>query len=148
MSDFEAWNEFRRGERVDRRQPKCCGCGGPATGSITMDEKGPDGRTEHVCGKCDAEWTGEAAVIAAALAAGWTYEKSSLYDEEGVEGFEWAGPDGKTCTSHARDGGWENGPEPPDAVRELFDGRRRKAAQERQAEVMLMTGFLNRLLFE
>lgn len=147
MSDaFEAWQEFTRGERVDRRQPVCCGCGGKASGDIVMDEKGEDGRPQYVCGKCDAEWTGDAAIVAAALAAGWKYEQVSLYDEEGVEGFEWTAPDGKTCTSLSRDGGWSSGPEVPDEVRLLFDERYAAQRKARREEVGKFASFLDGLV--
>lgn len=56
-------------------------------------------------------------LISRALAAGWTFERTLLYDEEGIEGFIWEGPNGEEETSFAVDGTWDSGPEVPDAVR-------------------------------
>lgn len=42
---------------------------------------------------------------------GWTVSKRSLYDEEGVEGYEWEGPNGG---SFVVIGDWNEPPPPPD----------------------------------
>jgi hypothetical protein len=50
---------------------------------------------------------------ALALALGWTVERKSLYDEEGVEGWCWTSPQG---VEHDVIGGWNEPPPLPDGV--------------------------------
>ncbi len=85
-------------------------------------------------------------VIAQALAAGWSYQPVSLYDEEGVEGFRWDGPGGEELVSFAVGGDWRNGPEVPDQLRLLFDPEAQQEAAERKAEAERRAEFFRWLL--
>jgi len=52
--------------------------------------------------------------VSSAVALGWSYEKASLYDEEGVEGWRWTSPAGDTFDEI---GGWNEAPVVPEAAR-------------------------------
>lgn len=54
-----------------------------------------------LCRKCELE------------AEGWTVSKVSLYDEEGVEGWRWDGPNGE---EYSEVGAWDEPPVIPDAL--------------------------------
>ncbi len=79
-------------------------------------------------------------ILARAISAGWVCLPALLYDEEGVDGFAWLGPDGRECFSLEVDGA----PEVPDLLRELFDPNHDKTA-DNSAEAF--ASFLNGLLF-
>lgn len=49
-----------------------------------------------------------------ALTHGWSVEKRSLYDEEGVEGWAWIDPDGG---EHVETGVWDDLPPWPESAR-------------------------------
>lgn len=48
-----------------------------------------------------------------ALLEGWTVERVSLYDEEGVEGWRWTSPEGYESSEV---GSWDELPAIPDEV--------------------------------
>lgn len=48
---------------------------------------------------------------------GWSVERASLYDEEGVEGWRWTGPDDREYTEV---GDWGEPPAAPDAALEAL----------------------------
>jgi hypothetical protein len=75
-------------------------------------------------------------IIAAALAAGWRYDCALLYDEEGVEGFCWTGPNGEELISHVAGGAWANGPEVPDELRAEDRPATKAAETARLAELL------------
>ena len=52
-----------------------------------------------------------------ALELGWDVDQVSLYDEEGVEGWCWASPDGN---EYYVVGDWNDTPEVPEEVFSLF----------------------------
>jgi hypothetical protein len=56
-----------------------------------------------------------------ALVAGWTVDKVSLYDEEGVDGWRWTDPRG---TEYCCTGDWNELPEFPDAARSALGGEK------------------------
>jgi hypothetical protein len=62
-------------------------------------------------------------VVAEAVARGWSINRTMLFDEEGIEGFEWVGPEGESLWSFSVDGSWASGPEVPDGFLEWFLGR-------------------------
>ena len=48
---------------------------------------------------------------------GWTFEKATLYDEEGVEGWRWTEPNG---TEHYEIGDWSELPTWPDSAKQAL----------------------------
>jgi hypothetical protein len=80
----------------------------------------------------------DADIIAAALAAGWSYQAVALYDEEAVEGWLWTGPAGQELTTLEGD--------VPETIRLLFDHEARKAAEQRKAEVKEFAEFVEGLM--
>lgn len=48
-----------------------------------------------------------------AMVAGWTVNKASLYDEEGVDGWTWHGPNNE---EYSEIGSWDELPEMPERV--------------------------------
>jgi hypothetical protein len=52
-----------------------------------------------------------------ALSLGWAVCRVSLYDEEGVDGWQWTEPDG---TDHAEMGDWDDPPPWPDSARKAL----------------------------
>lgn len=53
------------------------------------------------------------------LANGWTVERASLYDEEGVEGWCWSHPD--YMVDRCEIGDWHYPPTVPDSLVELAE---------------------------
>lgn len=51
--------------------------------------------------------------VAQLLMAGWSVERKSMYDEDGVEGWEWTSPTGDTYETV---GAWDEAPELPEGV--------------------------------
>lgn len=49
-----------------------------------------------------------------ALSLGWTVDRVSLFDEEGVDGWRWTEPDG---TEHVELGDWNDPPPWPESAR-------------------------------
>jgi hypothetical protein len=85
-------------------------------------------------------------LLALAVAAGWTYSEAMLYDEEGVEGYAWAGPGGRTATGGAVNGDWRHGPEVPHEVRLAVDPAYRDEVEKRAADRREFGEFLGGLL--
>ena len=56
--------------------------------------------------------------IAALTISGWDFGKTSLYDEEGVEGWEWTGPEGEECGAT---GCWHELPVMPEELECIAD---------------------------
>lgn len=56
----------------------------------------------------DLDLLGDASIAALAQLKGWEAEQTSLYDEEGVEGWRWTSPDGRH--EYSVIGLWDSGP--------------------------------------
>lgn len=56
-------------------------------------------------------------LIEIAISGGWTVEKTSLYDDEGVEGWEWESPSGENFRVS---GVWDDGPALDSDVRDAI----------------------------
>lgn len=59
----------------------------------------------------------DAQVAELATANGWTIEKASFYDDEGVEGFTWTAPNGESFDVL---GDWGDPPTSGDKIRQLL----------------------------
>lgn len=84
-------------------------------------------------------------LLALALVAGWTYRPAMLYDEDGIDGYIWNGPNGREVGGFAIDGDWSNGPEVPDEVRRELLGPTYEE-QQRSADINRFAAFLESLL--
>jgi hypothetical protein len=135
MSEAEAWEEFRKGERVVPTQRTCWMCLDYATGDI-VDEQG-----DCLCDECAKDDE----ILGKAIVAGWTYQSVLLYEEEGAEGFLWTSPEGKDCTALAKSGDSKSS-EVPKAIRLLFDEEYKAERAKLSQEKSQFADFLDDLL--
>jgi hypothetical protein len=88
----------------------------------------------------------DAEIIRAAVAAGWSYTPVSLYDEEGIDGFRWDGPNGEEFYGLSVSGDWSSGPAVPDEVRGLFDAAFAASQERAKAAHRDFVDFIRRLM--